>query len=384
MKSNCLLIVKYFLVLITACIFYTKGLGQFVISKDSIAKTPVKSNLSYEALTQFFQASVAVGRNGGFDFKSSLFGIQKLFSKKDLDLSDYYLKRKSARNTEFSFGVHKDDKDNVNVLVAGFKYALINNRSKSDVNFLQIPEIAMQVQNMGSALYKAEEIYHHSIAKGNAAAELRFINALKKYTKSQNLKDLPDGMQSILDSIVTNSYRSDTSHFFHVAQRSYDIAAKRIDQKGLLTLAINPGYSWSNRRFDSIAIAFQFVKGFGNIGRPWNLDAQINNHFLYDTVSKKANLSRSITSVSLGLNKILMNDDGLNPVIEFEMALENDYVYSRLYSGEKRNKISLNAILRIHIAREIVVPLSLAFDLMHPNVAGFLKVNWNLENSKKK
>jgi hypothetical protein len=363
--------------------------GQASLDHDSVANTPVKSNLSYEALTQFFQSSFSTAKNGGFEFKSSLFGIEKLFSKKDLDFSDYYLKRRSARNLEFSAGVNKDDNGNMNILSAGFKYALINRRSKSDINFLDIPEIAARVKNMGDVLYKGEKIYQAQIDKQNNPAtksrmQKEFDDALKKYSTSQKIKDLPNSMEKMLDSITRSDYNSDAAGFFQLAQESYDIAAQKIDQRGLLTLGFSPEYAWNDQRFGTTALSLQYLKGFGNFRKPWNVDAQFKNYFLHDTTGTKKNLSRSMSMISIGVNKTIINDNASNPVIEFELAFEDDYIQSGIYTTEERNTISLNTILRVHISREISVPLTLKYDLQHPNLLGFLKVDWNLENNKKK
>jgi hypothetical protein len=97
---------KKFLFFITFISPFKNNIYSQNIDVAKISNTPVKSGLSYEALTQFFQSSLSAGKNGGFDFKATAFGIKKLFSKKDLQLSDYYLNKtnKAARNLEISFG----------------------------------------------------------------------------------------------------------------------------------------------------------------------------------------------------------------------------------------------------------------------------------------
>jgi hypothetical protein len=366
------------------------GFTQPAVHRDSIARTPVKSGLSYEALTQFFQSSLSTGRHGGFDFKSSLFGINKLFSKKDLDLSDYYLReQKFSRNLEFTLGVHKDDDDHFNTLLGTIKYALINNRSKSDIDFTNIPEISQAIRNMGDVLYKAELEYQSAISKEQneerrSVKQKEFDNALKKYSATLKIKDLPAAMQHTLDSIIRKEYGKEPETFFTIPQSLYDIAAKKIDQQALLTIGISPGYAWSGRRLDSSTVFLQYLKGFGNYKKPWNIDGQLMNRFLHDTTGTTKNLSRSVAVGIIGLNKTLVNDDQLNPLIEFELAFEADVVNSGLYTGEDRGKLNLNTILRVHISRELSVPVTLQFDLKHPQLFGFLKVDWNLENNKKK
>ena len=376
--------------LITVLLLPVVALTQTDIRHDSIAATPVKSGLSYEALTQFFQSSLSTGRHGGFDFKSSLFGIKKLFSKKDLELSDYYLNReKPSRNLEFGLGVHKDADGHLNDLGAGFKYALINNRSKSDADFSAIPEISKALKNMLDALYKAELEYQSSISaekdpERKAVRQKEFDNALKKYSATQKIKDLPAGMQHMLEAIISKDYNSDTDIFFSLPQQLYDIAAKKIDQRALLTIGASPGYAWTSRRFDSSTVFAQYLKGFGNYKKPWNIDAMLMFRFLHDSSGTAKNLARTVAAFTIGLNKTLVADEQINPLLEFEGAFEADHVYARLYNNEDRDKFSVNAILRVHISRELTVPLTLQFNLKHTDLLGFLTVDWNLENNKKR
>jgi len=353
---------------------------------ERIAQTPTKSGLSYETLTQFYQATFTSGKNGGFKFKSSLFGIQKLFSSKDLDLSQYYLAKKGARDFEISLGVDKNKDNDVDNLRAGLKYALVNNRSKSDVNFTNFDEIKTSLQNLGSVFNEGGQIYFRLInALNDAERQLRlkaFREANEKFKKSQKRADLPNELVSLIDSVSNLRLSMSVQDLFDAPQKAYDIAAKKLDQKGLLTFEVSPGYSWSKKRWDSTSLVGQYLKGFGNYERPWNFDSQVKNHFQRDTLGKANNLARSLSVVQIGLNKVLAIDDKKNPVIEFEMALEAGYVLRGAYNGEDRNRLSFNTILRVHITKEIIVPLALKYDLKNPNLFGFLQFNWNLENKR--
>ena len=80
---------------------------------------------------------------------------------------------------------------------------------------------------MGAALYDAEKIYGYTIDRATPAAKARLQkeldNALKKYTKSQNIKDLPGDMQVIIDSLVRKRYASDTATFFFILPQNCTI-----------------------------------------------------------------------------------------------------------------------------------------------------------------
>ena len=126
----------------------------------------------------------------------------------------------------------------------------------------------------------------------------------------------------------------------------------------------------------------QYLKGFGNYNKPWNFDGQLRNSFLKDTLGTAKSLARTVFVLQIGLNKVLANDDKNNPLIEFELAFEDTYIQRRMYAGEDRNKISLNSILRVHISKEMAIPLTLKYDSKKANVFGLFQVSWNLENKR--
>lgn len=384
---------KKFLFFITFISPFKNNIYSQNIDVAKISNTPVKSGLSYEALTQFFQSSLSAGKNGGFDFKATAFGIKKLFSKKDLQLSDYYLNKtnKAARNLEISFGAHKGNNGDLNILLAGFKYAIINHRSKSDHNFTDYPELNKDLKNVNNVISIATSLYQteiNSIKNNNNIKQTlqnQFDLSLKNYNSSQNVNTLPARVQVIMDSIIDKNFNGQsTTDFFARPQKTYDEIAKKIDTKDLLTFSFNPGYDSKNSHFDTTFFLLQYLKGFGDYKKPWNFDGQLKNQFSHDSTGARKNLSRSIGIGSIGLNKILINDEKLNPIIEFELAVEDDYIFNGSYKNEDQNKFFFNTILRVHVSNQISLPISLKYDLKQSNVFGFFRVDWNLENSTKK
>ncbi|PWT74964.1 MAG: hypothetical protein C5B59_10050 [Bacteroidetes bacterium] len=356
-----------------------------------IANTPNKSGLSYEALTKFFQSSVTTGDNGGFNFKTTWFGISKLVHGDKVDLSDYYLSHKGtfARNFEISAGVFRDSSGSFSNLVAGIKYAAINHRSKSDTVFINSPEIASILDSLQRFVdSRANSVYLRLVkskySKQDANKKFSEIqDDFKNFDTTKDVNVLPAEYVSILDSLAKEIHYSSYKALLRRVQDAYDRVAKMIDLRGLLTFSFNPGYNVSQCRYDTTTFAAQYIKGIGkNYIRPWTFNSQLQYVYLHDSSGTKYNLNRQVFVVSTGFSKTLLNDKNLNPVLEVEPAFEYNYVSTGRYSGEKQNKLFFIPIIRIHVSSQLMIPVTIKYDLVHPRLFGAMSLTWNFRQSK--
>ncbi|SEM65467.1 hypothetical protein SAMN05192574_101350 [Mucilaginibacter gossypiicola] len=345
----------------------------------TIANTPTKSSVSYEALTKFFQSTVTTLNGGGYQFKSTLFNTFNLFKDGRLDLSNYYTSKagRFARNFEYSLGIDKGKSGGFNILTGGFKYAIINNRDKSEHNFFN--DFFLIDKRIGNANANAEGIYRAEIAEikkqdpkkaSQMEADLKSSN--EKFRTSHNLSDLSKRIQDLRDSLI-GSARKDL-------QTQYDKKAKQLDMKSLLTLSVNPEYKWNTKTLDSTNFALRYLVGIGKKSeKPWFLDLQFNDILKHDTMSNKG-LGRNLIRIYAGGNKILANDKENNPLFEMEFALEENWITNKvLYTNEERNTLKFDAVFSLHITKEFTLPVTLKYDLKKPNLFGFLTLQWNLQ-----
>ena len=348
---------------------------------EKISNTPAKSGLSYETLTQFFQTNLTTGKGGGYDFKATLFGIRQLFSKDSLNASAIYLKRenKVQRNLEFSIGLNKGKDENLNVVTAGIKYALINQRDKSVINFLDYAEFKDNIIEMINARHKAVSEYRETLISEQEKKQLR--EAEEKFHDSGDMGVFPEDVRELY-----KKYAREKAYPVLLAsatQKIYDTLAKRIDQKPLLTVSFNPGFDVKYHRFDSTAFSLRFLRGFGgNPFKPWNLDMVAIQLFQQDTNNLRSRLSRSVFITTLGVNKVLLFDGKYNPLIELEIAYEMDYIENGRYVNEDRDQPKLVNTLRIHISKEVSLPLTAKYDLKHPNIFGIFRFQWDMKGIK--
>ena len=412
-----------------------------------LSGTPVSSGLTYSALSQYIQSTVTTGSNGGFNFKSSLFGLQYLFSgtKKD-SLSGYYLSHTGARNQEISFGLNKASKttDQLSTITVGYKIA-INHRDKSIVNFEKMDTILSEgIDLAGHSLNIVADIYSTdlviAIIKGGSLNEndLKMTLLAADKIKAANLKDATKPMWTKEDfksifqgtSIDTNGqdykalekkldgellqigdlqntytagkdiagankrYKIIADSIFSKLgftyaqlhknlQNEYTAIAKKIEMRSLTTFSINPGYNIQYHHADTSTVTFRYLKGFGNNKKPWNIDFQTVLVSLRDSAATPSDFAHNKLKFILGFNKVFAVDDKANPLLESELAAEYDDVISGRYAHERMEVVTANLVTTIHLLKEFSLPLTLRYDIKKPTLFGFLSVQWNLQDSGK-
>jgi hypothetical protein len=416
---------------------------------NAIKNTPAKTGLTYSSLSQFIQSTVTSGKNGGFSFKSSFFGLAYLFNGKNDSLSRYYLSKtgKWQRNQELSLGINKtgSGNDQISLVTVGYKVSVINNRDKSEHNFFEDKVLSSGIDVADHSMAIADVIYTSDVAvrfvKSNfSGADLnnvltavdaerkaklaniqsakwttddleKAITASKVAFSKQELTNLKnkfneelkkgDGMIKAYTSADSSNKPADYKRFKAIAdsifkkygysyselhknlQKEYNAYAKKIETGALLTLSFNPGYNFQYNHFDTTSFSARYLKGFGNYKKPWNVDLQGTIVSLRDSSSAPKDFGHNKGKISVGLNKVFAVDDKDNPLLESEFAGEYDLVLNGRYAHEQKQVVTANLVTSIHLSKEFTLPLTLKYDIKHPNVFGFISLQWNLEDSGK-
>jgi len=355
-----------------------------IVKRQAVTKT----GISYEALAKFLQANVSTGKDGGYDLKTTLFSLKRLFSGRDLTLSDYYGSDQGARNFEINPGLHKGVSGDPNVAALALKYALVNHRDRSRINFSNILRGA--IINFGRQQDRArrqDSLFLSSISDTVVRARLEkdLLDSLALFSNSdQDFRFMPKRMLDSLDSFFLQQNNMKAEDFFkQMLQKIYDNAAQKIDQGALITLNAGSGYDFGSKEYSTSVVGLRYLQGLGkNAAKPLDLDIQALYQWENDSTGKLGNLGRSFFTGSLGANKALFLTKDNNPLVEFELAAEYDYIANGRYDMEDKNKIKAVGTLRVHVTKEISIPVTFKYDPVNPNLAGFIRVQWNLENSK--
>ena len=204
------------IVAFTIARIHCDGQNTIAIDVGKIANTPSKSASSYQALTQFLQANVSSGTNGGYELKATLFTFDKLFSKDSLNASSIYLlsTNKIKRNLEFSQGIHKGSNGDLNIFTLGIKYAIVNHRDKSEENFASFGDGLLQkdLKIITEAKFYADSMYVNSIQNDNAKIKA-FNEAKAKAKKSGDFNDFPSEMADIYKQYLRDRHIDPDSYW---------------------------------------------------------------------------------------------------------------------------------------------------------------------------
>jgi hypothetical protein len=376
--------------------FHTAAFAQFPNSTAPyVNKMQPSSGLTYEALTKYLQSTVTTGKDGGFDFKSSLFSLKRLLKGDSLLPADVYKLTEASRKLEFSLGVHKGSSGDLNAVSTGLKYAIVNNRDRSKINFGNILENKLKTLNIvrGTALKLYDNFIQGLREKrtaGDSALAKRLEDgeedSLKLYAKNQHdPRYLPTVMRNYMDSVLQHDFKTSTADYIDHIQKAYNDEGKKIDKRGLFTISASSGYDCGSGRYSTTNVLLRYLKGFGSTDKPLDLDAQAKYQWENDSIGKFGNLGRSFFATTLGLNKLLVRTNDDNPILEFEFAGEYDYISTGRYDAElgKQNKVMAVATFRVHISKETAIPITVKYDVDKHNLFGFLQLQWNLESSSK-
>jgi len=359
------------------------------VDPNKALQTPTQSNITYQTLSQFFQSSVTNGANGGFDFKSSLFGIEQLFKGSSADYSSYYTAHKFDRNFQVALGIHKNQSGSLSMLTGGITYSPINERSKADSNFDKNGQLRTALIDRLNLYYEAEKKYikeyidNEKDPKKHQAVFTNYKDAMKKYNTTGLDSVLPKELINIRDTMIVDYGYKDIPKYLSGPDVIYKTIAKKIDMGSLLTFAFNPGYDYNHQNLDSTSLNVTYLVGFGNPDKPYNLDVQGSGLVFRDTLLTGHNTSRHELIGKLGLNKTLVQDDKSNPLIEFELQFEDDnHLNTPLYKAEENNQITANTVLTVHLSSTLSLPVTLKYDLKKPNLLGVFNLTWNFQSSK--
>lgn len=323
-----------------------------------------------DRITQFYSAAVksnfVSGEDGKFEFKSSLFGLKKLFDP-DLDIDTTYLRRQFLRNFEITAGLTFGEDQKLDGFRPALKWALINRRDRSENNFY------LDFKDEHSLIARALD------SAGNAAIDKvkedpqrrnDIFASMDKFNETRNLSDLDEMLR---DEVFLRLSKPQLDSL----QTMYDVRAKEVDRGVLVTL--DAGWDITRAQKDSIFAGLGLFKGVGH-GR----DLVIKSRFgLKDTSATSFEFDRITWNNSLGLDLVLVRA-GDQSLIEGNLNVEYDRVLRGLADDEDRETFNLSLTLSAVISEDISLPITVKWDPENGNLFALLDLQWTLKPIKKK
>ena len=371
-----------FICLNVLTITYSQKKTNLPLSADSLATGNYK-----DALGSFFQLAFDkfTGAQKELRFTSNPYAVMARLDTSLLIDKEYY-KYRHLRDLNFSFAAKLDNAYKFNGFSSGIKYALINRRDET-VSLIFIHDVLSNetVQDLTTV---NTELQKFSSAQSTTAEQDRIQNQKTKFTRGEiNFDGLDKDIQQKIIEIATKNKLDHLSaiikedpkfNFKKTAADIYKDVKEKINNKLLWTIGFTDTTYNNKFMFSNIVLSSELLKGIDKMKtRDIELNLKAAVQFVDDSLKTGKDLKRSIFSFEPGLNFVLKNKNTLKSMFEFKLSGRYSHTFTTLYNREKKDSLTVNAMLRIRIYNDIWIPLEIKYDPYSGNVFGFLNVRIN-------
>lgn len=361
-----------------------------VLTADSLATGNYK-----DLLTSFFQLSFdkLTGKDKELKFSSNPYAVM-MKANKDLETYDAYKNNRVLRNLNINFSLKLDTSYRFNGFSSGVSYALINKR-----------DFTVYDEFIDLALLKSAD--YHILARGistelTSVADMPSRNRIRAqifdsllnsstFTFDKLDADAKALLQKIakqkgLTSIEGLIKKNPKASFRKMIDDGYEEVKKSFQQRPLLTLSISDTTYKDQFMFSNIVMKLEYLQGLSKSkkGANWEFNIPATLNFLNDTLLAGRDLKRAVFHIEPGINLVIRNNDAEHSFFEMKFSGEYNHIFSGLYVGEKKDRVTFNGTLRVRIINEIWIPLQFKYDPKNGNVFGFLSVKFNFSGQGEK
>lgn len=360
------------------------------LTADSLATGNYK-----DVLTSFFQLAFNrfIGDDKEIRFASNPFAVMAKADTSLLMDAKYY-KYRHLRDLNFSFAAKLDSSYKFNGFSSGIKYAIINKRDETVSRaFLVSVADNFKTQELFT-LNNDLEAYIAELSSDPVAQE-KVRNQKTAFTRGEiNFNQLDIALQEKIIQLVkarnsvhlSSLLESDPNYNVKKAsQEIYNNFKKIYNNKLLWTVGITDTTYKDHFFFSNVVLSSELVKGMGDTSKRNNFEINILTALQYVDDSLKAgrDLKRTVFSFEPALNIVLKGRETNKSFFEFELGGTYYHTFTSLYEGEERDRLTLNATLRVRILNDIWIPLDIKYEPKTGNVFGFLNVRANFNGLRK-
>ncbi len=158
------------------------------------------------------------------------------------------------------------------------------------------------------------------------------------------------------------------------------IAAKYA-RKPLWTLSPTGNYDLVNKQ-GQYSLSSDFTVGLGKDlnKKPWEIEIKGLFKIQNDSTVKKTNYDSKPFSFSLGINKILVENEDKESKMEFKFFTQFDHQFGTVPAGTEKDLFTLNSTLRINVFKSLWLPLTIKYDPKNSNFLTYFSVTANIGN----
>jgi hypothetical protein len=357
-----------------------------------------------DILTTFFQAGIdnLLGDDHSFKFNSSFFGIDSIFRRKGSTPLSYEWQRR-LRQASFNIALTGDSNNSITKIAGGFTFTLLNEKDLTqakleDEDKQTLKQLSLFMASFTTSIITAIAARHptaiNAIDSNNA-----IMATLNEADKNDDYSDLhPYIIEALSDSNFMVTFNNNKmagltmpdneiraiiqkikagKDVFH---QTYVNIAEKYRRKPLWTFTPTGAYNRLTRQGEYSFTSY-FTVGLGKTGKaPWELEANSSFIIKNDTALKASNYENKLFSISVGVNKVLMQNKDKQSTMEFKFFSQYDRQFGKVPDGVDKSIFTLNSTLRVNVFKSLWLPVTLKYDPDNHNFLGVFSVTANLGN----
>ena len=313
--------------------------------------------------------------NGSLNLQGSLRGIYMTIIGRGNDTLDYnYTKHVFVRNMVINLGATPNKKQIVNIdtMNFGLTYSIFNNKIAKGKVWKQIKAEFKRSKQLKLDLLLTQMDYD-LISKN----DIKHSTMLENFMKSNGAdtieiyRDVAFRKQ-ILEFTGVNFLHELFSDYNNILDKYSDIISKQL----LWTVTANGKYDLTKSYLSGICVSSTISKVFyskNKKGKQYSFQLTPSYTKTADTLEKSKNTNRDYFSLSGGFNFKFCK--------RFETNLLGSWkhIVDGLYSKEKIDQFALSLTPRIMINKNFWLPITVKYDISHPQFFGFLSIQYSLK-----
>ncbi|SFO58672.1 hypothetical protein SAMN05428949_5886 [Chitinophaga sp. YR627] len=388
-------------ILFLSCTIIT--VGQTKEISEEINKQ--RSANSKDVLTSFFRASIdnLLGSDRSFTFNSSLYGIDSIFRRRGVPPHSYGTEKR-LRGTSVNLNIAGDSANNITRYGGGLSVTILNKKDVMLTKMATADQTKLQQLSFFMSAFKRSIknviTQHHAgffddtTLNKAVTASLKAADAANDYTNVHPLIAEAMNDPAFITDIIAQKNASFTMDETEITtyvgrikrgedafQTVYSDIAENYRQKPLWTATGNVSYDRVDKQAE-YEFSTYFIRGIGNtIGRrPWELEANASFKIGRDSSFKGSNYNNKLFSASLGVNKILLQDEQKVSKMEFKLFTQYDRQLGDVPPDTPDHLFTFNSTIRINVFKSLWLPLTLRYDPENSNFLGMFAITANIGN----
>ena len=389
MKSRLVLMVLFCLVAPTVFAQTESALATEIDAK--------KTGSSKDILASLFRASVnsLLGDDRTYTLNSSFLGIYQLLNR---DGKLNYAVERGLKQNSFNLSLAGNEEHDIAKIMGGFTIAVINRKdikadsAKNEFAKLNrdamiyaelLKEIKLFLLNNNSelscsalAMQAVMDTWNDASRKHDFSTihpEIRKTLLSKNFVNSLLLKNNGINSSELQQALTDVLAGKDILH------QEYQRIAKIYAQKLLWTFAPSVTYDRVNKQGEYTLASNATFGIFKNTAKkPWEFEIKAQFKVANDSTLAQSDYNDKPLSVSIGLNKVLVQNKERESRLEFKLFTQYNRQFGKITALQREDIFTLNSTLRLYLYKSIWLPVTLKYDVDKGKILGLFTLTANI------